>query len=113
MQEMISACLPDYLFSFLLVYFFVPAYNRDRGRKLSILIFVGIPILLWAAIMLLSLREVVAPEEKQRAPARADSDSIPHFSRDYTGRVWVDPKRKGFFRTIRRRGVTPPNELEE
>ncbi len=86
---------------------------------MSILIFLGIPILLWAVVMLLSLREDGKSEEtpreelKPQAPPQPDSENALHFSRDYTGRVWVDRKRKGVFPTIRRRGVTPPNDLEE
>ncbi len=86
---------------------------------MSILIFLGIPILIWSVIMLLSLREVVtreAPpraEPKLRVLPKPDSPNALPFSRDYTGRVWVDRKQKGTFPTIRRRGVTPPNDLEE
>ncbi len=80
---------------------------------MNILIFLGIPILVWVVILVLSLRQVIAPEEHTPVETKPDAESIPRFSRDYTGRVWVDPKQKGFFRTIRRRGVTPPNELEE
>ncbi len=91
---------------------------------MSILIFLGIPILIWAVIMLLSLREVVAPEEtrpteikpadpKPTIQAQPNLESTLPFSRDYTGRVWVDRKQKGAMPKIRRRGVTPPNELEE
>ncbi len=86
---------------------------------MSILIFLGIPILLWTVIMLLSLREVVAPAETPPAEAEPTIQAQPNFestlpfSRDYTGRVWVERKQKGAMPTIRRRGVTPPNELEE
>ncbi len=86
---------------------------------MSILIFAGIPTLIWIVIMLLSLREVVAPEETRSAETKPTVQAQPNlestlpFSRDYTGRVWVDRKQKGTLPTIRRRGVTPPNELEE
>ncbi len=83
--------------------------------KLAILIIVGIPLLVWVVVMVVSLPAVVGREEKPEihVPTAFDSANAPPFSRDYTGRIWVDKKRKGFFVPIRRRTVGPPDEPEE
>ncbi len=78
-----------------------------------ILIVLGIPLLIWAIVMLLSLREVVKPEEERRSEADLYAESAPQFSRDYTGKIWVERRRKGFFRPLGNRNVRPPGEPED
>jgi hypothetical protein len=80
---------------------------------LAILIFLGVPILLWVVVMILSLRQVVPPTEEPAKPVNPDVDGAPYFTLDYTGRLWIDRRRKGFFRRIRRRQAMPPGEKEE
>lgn len=74
---------------------------------------VGLPLLVWVVVMILSLRQVVAPEEEPVEPVNPDVDGAPLFTLDYTGRLWVDRRRKGFFRRIRRRRPTETREPEE
>ncbi len=81
---------------------------------MSIVLFVGIPILIWVVIMLLSLREPERPEqEKGTTPANTYAVETPPFARDYTGRLWVDKRRKGFFVAVHRRGFGPPGGPDE
>jgi hypothetical protein len=80
---------------------------------LTILIFLAIPILIWVVVMVLSLPEVVEPEEERRPVAELYAEGAPRFTRDYTGKLWVERRRKGFFRTLRGRNVPPPGEKEE
>jgi hypothetical protein len=96
-----------------LVYFLLPSYNLRREGTLTILIFLGIPILVWTVVMIRSLPQVVPPSEEEPEPVNPDIDGAPHFTLDYTGRLWVERRRKGFFRPIRRRRAPPPGEREE
>ncbi len=83
------------------------------NSSLTILIVLGIPLVIWAIVMVLSLREVVATEEDRRSEAELYAESAPQFSRDYTGKVWVERRRKGFFRPLGHRNVRPPGEPED
>ncbi len=97
-------------------FYFLPlaSYNLSpQGSNVTILVLLGIPILLWAAIMLLSLRKDIEREEDPNAVANAETQKAPRFALDYTGRLWVEKGRKEFFKPIRRRGVTPPDQEEE
>ncbi len=78
-----------------------------------ILLVLGIPLLLWVVVMVLSLPEVVTSEQERRSEAELYAESAPQFSRDYTGRVWVERRRRGFFRPLGHRNVRPPGETEE
>jgi hypothetical protein len=80
---------------------------------LAILLILGIPMLVWAVVMIRSLPQVVPPPEEQIEPVNPDVDGAPQFTLDYSGRLWIDRRRKGFFRRIRRRRVLPPREPEE
>jgi hypothetical protein len=80
---------------------------------LAILLFLGIPMLVWAVVMIRSLSQVVPPPEEQVEPVNPDVDGAPQFTLDYSGRLWIDRRRKGFFRRIRRRRTLPPREPEE
>ncbi len=80
---------------------------------MTILVLLGIPILLWVVIVLLSLPKVVEHEEEQETLTHPETQPAPRFTLDYTGKLWVEKGRKEFFKPIRRRGVTPPGEEEE
>ncbi|MGB8648149.1 MAG: hypothetical protein WCF84_23130 [Anaerolineae bacterium] len=77
---------------------------------MEILIFLGIPVLVCVILMLLSLPQVLETEEDLRRLQQLDSEEPPHFARDYSGRVWVDRRHKGFFRQLRRRSKTPSDD---
>ncbi len=76
---------------------------------MAILIFLGIPILIWAVIMILSLPVVVAPREEKPGLWELYPDGAPQFKLDYSGKLWVDKRRKGYFKTLRRPNI-PPDE---
>ncbi len=80
---------------------------------MNVLIFLGIPIFVWVVFLLLSLGQVVEPEEERPTEAESPTESLPRFTRDYSGRLWVDRKQKGAFPILRRRGIRPPDDLEE
>ncbi len=74
---------------------------------MKILIFLGIPLLLWAILMLLSLPQVLETEEDWQKLQELEAEEPPHFARDYSGRLWVEKRRKSFFRPIHRRARPP------
>jgi hypothetical protein len=77
---------------------------------MAILIFLGIPILFWVAIMILSLPTVVSPpDEKPGVLWDIYPDGPPQFQLDYSGKLWVAKKQKSYFRPLRRPGI-PPDE---
>jgi hypothetical protein len=77
---------------------------------MAILIFIGIPILIWVLIMLLSLPTVVEPpREEPPGIWKLYPDGAPQFRLDYSGKLWVDKKKKGYFKTLRRPNI-PPEE---
>ena len=80
---------------------------------MAILVFLGFPILVWAVVMILTLPQVVPPRDEQSEPVNPDVDGAPLFTLDYTGRLWIDRRRKGFFRRIRRPRKSPPLGPEE
>lgn len=80
---------------------------------MEIVLLLGLPLLVWVVVMIWSLRRVVDPSEKVEEPVNPDVDGAPLFTLDYTGRLWVDRRRKGFFRRIRRRRPVAPGEPEE
>lgn len=93
---------------------------------MEILIFVGIPLLIWLSVMLFAsirersgkrqlsrkrLREKgehTAPE-KPATPMALYPDGPPRYTLDYNGNLWIEKKRKRFFRPVRRPGL-PPDE---
>jgi hypothetical protein len=78
--------------------------------QMAILIFLGIPLALWLLVMLLSLPEVVEPREEEKPGLwKLYPDGAPQFKLDYSGKLWVEKKRKGFFKTLRR-PIIPPDE---
>ena len=80
---------------------------------MSILIFLGVPVLVCVVLMMLSRPHVLETEEDLKRLQNLDQEEPPRFARDYAGRVWVDKRQKGFFRTIRRRSSTPPGQQEQ
>jgi hypothetical protein len=70
-------------------------------------------MLVWAVVMIRSLRESAPPPEEQVEQMNPDVNGAPRFTLDYSGRLWIDRRRKGFFRRIRRRQPLPPHEPEE
>lgn len=80
---------------------------------MEIVLLLGLPLLVWVVVMMLSLRPAGDPSEKTEKPLNPDVDGAPLFTLDYTGRLWVDRRRKGFFRRIRRRRPVTPREPEE
>ena len=78
-----------------------------------VLLVLGLPLLVWTIVMVLSLPKVVQSEQERRSEANPYAESAPQFSRDYTGRVWVERRRRGFFRPLGHRNVRPPGEPED
>ena len=76
---------------------------------MAILIFLGIPVLVWVLIMLVSLPLVVSPREEKPGVWKLYPDGPPQFQLDYSGKLWIDRKHKGFFRSLRRPHL-PPEE---
>ncbi len=81
--------------------------------NLAVLIFLAIPIVVWLLIMLLSLPEVVESEQERRPISELYAEGAPRFTRDYTGRLWVERRRRDFFRPIRQHRRAPPPGDEE
>jgi hypothetical protein len=63
--------------------------------------------------MILSLPQVVETEAERRVQAEYEAQNAPQFSRDYTGKLWVERRRRSFFRPLGHRNVRPPGEPEE
>ncbi len=80
---------------------------------MNILIFLGIPILVCVVLIILTLPLVLETDEDIRRLKELESEEPPHFTRDYTGRVWVDKRHKGFFRTLPRRPGPPDQSSED
>lgn len=80
---------------------------------MEIFIFLGIPMLAWVLVMIYSLVQERMPAKERTEPINPDVDGAPQFTLDYSGRLWIDRRRKGFFRRIRRRRTLPPNETEQ
>ncbi len=80
---------------------------------MSILIFAGIPVLVSVILIILSLPQVLETEEDIQRLQHLDSEEPPRFTRDYAGRVWVDRRHKGFFRTIRHRPGVPTDSSDK
>ncbi len=80
---------------------------------MSILIFLGFPVFICVVLLILSLPHVLETEEDLKRLQHLDQEEPPRFARDYSGRVWVDKRQKGFFRTIRRRSAPPPGDSEQ
>lgn len=93
---------------------------------MEILVFLGIPLLIWVAVMLFaSVREKMgkrqppkeqskdkdkqAVVEKPSSPMALYPDGPPRYTLDYNGNLWIEKKRKRFFRPVRRPGL-PPDE---
>ncbi len=77
---------------------------------MAILIFVGIPILLWLLIVILSLPTVVEPPREEPSGIwKLYPDGPPQYKLDYRGNLWIDKKRKSFFKPLRRPNI-PPEE---
>jgi hypothetical protein len=57
--------------------------------------------------------ETIAPEQDEpilpEGPVQLPDKGSPKYAFDYRGRLWVEKKRKGFFRQLRRPQI-PPEE---
>jgi hypothetical protein len=48
-----------------------------------------------------------------KIPSPLSSEGMPGFAFDYRGRLWVEKKRRGFFRQLRRPNLPPDNPDEK
>lgn len=80
-----------------------------------ILLFVAVPLAIYLVVMLLSMRKMDEPEpmlieeDKPQEPYKLYPKGPPRYTLDYRGRLWIDKKQKGLFRTVRRPNL-PPDE---
>ncbi len=74
---------------------------------MKILIFVGIPLLVWVVVMLLSLGEPGSAKAEKPGRWNIYTDGSPQYRFDYQGRLWVEKKKKGLFQVIKDPKIPP------
>ncbi len=79
---------------------------------MTVLLFVGIPILVWVMLVIVTLPRLVDAKPDTPSATPQSDEPAPRFTRDYTGRLWIEKRRKGFFRPLRRRRPRP-EDVEE